>query len=113
MTDADTGADADEAADTSDEEGGHSHYVDPSMDGSCTACVGARRIYCLDGGREDEEGNTIGDRYDADGKYIDDSALLSDYSLGSCQPKWSYCTWNLYKYRGALMNYRECQYTPV
>ena len=83
------------------------------MDGSCTACVGARRIYCLDGGREDEEGNTIGDRYDAEGNYIDDSALLNDYSLGSCQPKWSYCTWIKYKFRAALMNYRECEYTPV
>lgn len=27
----------------------HDHYVDPSMDGSCIACVGARRIYCMDG----------------------------------------------------------------
>ena len=30
----------------------HVHYVDPSMDGACVACIGARRIFCMDGGRE-------------------------------------------------------------
>ena len=28
---------------------GHSHAADPSFDGHCVACVGARRIFCLDG----------------------------------------------------------------
>ena len=43
-----------EEPETSDDEVDHVHYIDPALDGSCTACVGARRIYCLDGGREDE-----------------------------------------------------------
>ena len=53
---------------------GHVHYVDPSMDGSCVACVGARRIYCMDGGREEVGGD------------------IWDSKLGSCQPNYSYCT---------------------
>ena len=90
------------------------HYVDPSLDGSCVACVGARRIYCVDGGREDENGETIGKRYDEDGNYIDDSALLYDWSLGSCQPSWAYCTMVQHKdVRSGHMYYRECPYTPV
>ena len=37
---------------------GHDHDTDPSLDGSCVACVGARRIYCLDG---DENGENKSD----------------------------------------------------
>lgn len=45
---------------------------------------------------------------------IDDSELLADYSLGSCQPNWAYCTYLEHRdVRRALMNYRECKYTPV
>ena len=52
---------------------GHSHESDTSLDGSCVACVGARRIYCLDG----DENN----------------ANLEDESQGSCKQSWGYCTW--------------------
>ena len=72
----------------------HVHFVEPSMDGSCIACVGARRIYCLDGsGAEDGD--------------------VNDYKLGSCQPNWSYCTNGGRKDVAALMNYKECYYTDV
>ena len=74
----------------------HAHYVDPSMDGSCTACIGARRIYCLDGsGGQDGNGNPF------------------DFTIGSCQPSWAYCTSLGKNEYWALMNYRECKYTPV
>ena len=33
---------------------GHSHDIDPSLDGHCIACVGARRIFCLDGDENNE-----------------------------------------------------------
>ena len=74
--------------------GGHDHYVDPSMDGSCVACVGARRIYCMDGGRDGE-----GD--------------ISDTKLGTCQPNWAYCTGRGKFPYTAHMNFRECTYSDV
>ena len=64
------------------------------MDGSCVACVGARRIYCMDGGRDD-----IGDVWDT--------------KLGSCQPNWAYCTNAGRKEYAAYMMFRECYYTNV
>ena len=82
---------------SSDDEGGdHVHFVDPSMDGHCVACIGARRIYCLDGSlAEDGKGD------------------VNDYSLGSCQPSWAYCTWGGRDDFISHMNFRECEYTPV
>jgi len=70
------------------------HYVDPSMNGSCVACIGARRIYCMDG-----SGKINGD--------------VNDYKLGSCQPNWSYCTQAGLKQFASFMNFRQCQYTNV
>ena len=64
------------ADDSDDEDEEHVHYIDPSMDGHCVACIGARRIFCLDGSftKDDQPGDK------------------SDFSLGSCQPSWADCT---------------------
>ena len=64
------------------------------MDGACVACIGARRIFCMDGGREG-----LGD--------------VSDSKQGSCQPNWAYCTEAGREPYAAYMNFRECPYTPV
>ena len=68
------------------------------MDGSCVACIGARRIYCMDGGRG-EDGEEQGDIWDS--------------KLGSCQPNWAYCTEAGREQYPAYMNFRECPYTQV
>ena len=86
--------DEDLSEDELEEAIGHVHYVDPSMDGSCVACVGARRIYCMDGGRDG-----VGDVWDT--------------KLGSCQPNWAYCTEAGRNSFAAYMNFRECYYTNV
>ena len=52
----------------------HVHYVDPSMDGHCVACIGARRIFCMDG------------------KHPDGNGDLNNSKNGTCQPSWAYCT---------------------
>ena len=75
----------------------HVHYIDPSMDGHCVACIGKRHIYCLDGTNTGD--GSIGDK--------------SDYSLGSCQPSWAYCTNAGRIDNYAFMFFRECEYTNV
>ena len=72
--------------------------MEKAFDGSCAACVGARRIYCLDG-----SGDPTGSPEN-----------LYNYLYGSCQPNYSYCTdGGRNEDVIALMNYRECEYTPV
>ena len=74
----------------------HDHYVAPTFDGHCVACIGARRIYCMDGGRVE-----------------DGSGDVTDPSLASCQPSPPYCTFgNRYNYYSRMF-FAQCEYTPV
>ena len=72
---------------------GHSHAHNASLDGHCIACVGARRIFCMDGDENNQN--------------------LEVQEYGSCQPSWAYCTWggrDLYYTRS---NFKQCEYKGV
>jgi len=77
------------------------------------ACIGARRIYCMDGGRNDELGEQIVTGDHPILATAERQALISDASYGSCQPTYAYCTWAGRLPYSSFMFFRECPYTPV